>query len=119
MRTFAMTQDINDFELEQLRGRLQAAEVFATNVLKGAKEENPLYEPTRKLLAVHQEIREMLCDESDSPFNDAPADECRVHDAAIEIGREEHTMKADAKDMLKAFFMWKDDPTERANDKSA
>jgi len=35
--------------------------------------------------------------------------------AAIEIQREQHVMKPDPKDILKAVFMWRDDPRERTN----
>lgn len=106
-------------ELTELQRRLQNAAALATQALKGAKEENPLYEPTRKLLVAHQEIRDLLVEEPVEASSERSEDECEVVHAAIEIGREEHTLKADAKDIIKAFFMWKDDPQERAKQRSA
>ena len=114
-----MIENFSELEHKQLRRRLQTAEAFASKALKGAAEENPLYEPTRKLLAVHQEIRDLLSAEGREKRPAEAEEECEVVHAAIEIGREEHTLKADAKDILKAFFMWKDDPEERAKQKSA
>ncbi|MDB6079363.1 MAG: hypothetical protein JWO82_3110 [Akkermansiaceae bacterium] len=37
--------------------------------------------------------------------------------AAIDIERDAHTLKPEFKDVLKALFMWKDDPAKRVRDK--
>ncbi|MGE9271235.1 MAG: hypothetical protein ACQKBU_10565 [Verrucomicrobiales bacterium] len=114
-----MEPHISPTTLNQLRERLHTAESLATTALGGAKEENPLYEPTRRLLAVHQDLRKLLePQEEDSP-EDKVSEFDRTQEvthAAIEIEREEHTLKADALDILKALFMWKDDPVERAKE---
>lgn len=113
-----MSQLISDSALHRLQERLQTAESLVRTALKSAEEENPLFEPTRQLLGVHQDIRELLM--GGRTKDESPSEEdCKVVHAAIEIEREEHTMKADAMDILKAFFMWKDDPEERAKQKSA
>jgi|GEM_PF-755337 len=37
----------------------------------------------------------------------------------IQIRREQHELRADFRDVLKALFMWKDDPVERARGKKS
>jgi len=37
----------------------------------------------------------------------------------LEIRREQHELRADFKDVLKALFMWKDDPVERTRSKKS
>ena len=41
-----------------------------------------------------------------------------VQREAIQIHRETHELRADFKDIIKALFMWQDDPTERVQRKS-
>lgn len=40
-----------------------------------------------------------------------------VQREAIQIHRETHELRADFKDIIKALFMWQDDPTERVQRK--
>jgi hypothetical protein len=108
-----MKQDLSQFDIQHLQGRLQAAESYARTALRSAKEENPLYEPVRKLLAVHQEIRDLLEDGSSASETENEMDQRELAHAAVQIKREEHTLKADAMDVLKALFMWRDSPEEK------
>jgi len=98
-------------ELAALVEQLRDAENATREALKRANPEDPLGIATAKLLAVHEQIRTLAAEKQ---AEIAGSDECDVYDAAIEINREEHTMKPNAKDVLKALFMWRDDPVERA-----
>ncbi|WP_338689347.1 hypothetical protein [Haloferula helveola] len=99
---------------ERLKDRLQEAEAHVKDALAKAPDGDPLAGPTQELLAIHTEIRDMLLDAFDEPADEPPTEEApEVVSAAIEIEREAHTLKADFKDVLKALFMWKDDPVER------
>lgn len=55
------------------------------------------------------------------PENDGatppPVDDGEVKDEMIQIQRETHEIKADFRDVVKALFMWRDDPAERVRDK--
>lgn len=44
-------------------------------------------------------------------------DEDQVDDEKIQIQREMHELRSGYRDIIKALFMWKDDPVERARDK--
>lgn len=46
----------------------------------------------------------------------APVD--KIEKERIQIQRENHELRNDFKDILKALFMWKDDPTERVREKN-
>ena len=66
---------------------------------------------------IHREAGNFLS-ELDEEFpettTDSPnADLDEVQRAALQIHREAHELRADFKDILKALFMWKDDPAER------
>ncbi len=50
-----------------------------------------------------------------SPEDRPKTDE--VQEEAIKIQRETHEMRGDFKDVLKALFMWRDDPTDRVKEK--
>ena len=108
-----MTQ-IDLSSLDQLQQRLKAAESRTRDALQQCDAQNPLASSVEELLAVHQKVRELLLQSANSPEPSASeGDSCEVVSAAIEIEREEHTLKADVKDILKAFFMWKEHPADR------
>ncbi|MBK1826630.1 hypothetical protein [Haloferula rosea] len=113
-----MNQLLSDSTLRRLQERLQNAETLTRTTLAGARDENPLVEPTRQLLAVHQEIRTLLGADY-SPDGSEMPDDRDFDKAAVQISREEHTLKPEVKDVLKALFMWRDDPAERANELSS
>ena len=113
-----MNQLLSDATLRRLQERLQNAETLTRTTLAGARDENPLVEPTRQLLAVHQEIRTLL-GAGHSPDGSETPDDRDIDKAAVQISREEHTLKPEVKDVLKALFMWRDDPAERANELSS
>ncbi|MDX1679544.1 MAG: hypothetical protein R3242_02330 [Akkermansiaceae bacterium] len=97
----------------RLQQRLRDAEKHAHAALEQSSDKaDPLHEATLELLDAHREIRDMLNEhdlENSSKLNDP-----EVEVAAVEVGREEHEHKAEIKDILKAIFMWRDDPAERA-----
>lgn len=113
-----MNQLLSDATLRRLQERLQNAEALTRTTLAGARDENPLVEPTRQLLAVHQEIRALLGADDSQNGSEAP-DDGGIAEAAVQISREEHTLKPEVKDVLKALFMWRDDPAERAKELSS
>lgn len=100
---------------DRLQQRLRSAEVGVRKVLEESDKDGPLRSATEELMEAHREIRDLLqqAENKNGPAPDASSKD--VVKAEIEIGREEHEMKPDAKDVLKAIFMWKDDPHERAS----
>lgn len=97
----------------ELRSRLQQAEASAREALANSEESSPLARATEELLAVHREVRRRLGDTFEAEAG-TQHDDPEVHSAEIEIEREQHTIKTSPKDVLKALFMWRDDPVERA-----
>lgn len=55
-------------------------------------------------------IQELDADPSNIPNDD-------VEKETIQIQRESHELRSDFKDVLKALFMWRDDPVERIREK--
>ena len=100
---------------DRLQKRLRDAEAGVRKALKDSDKESPLHTATEELIDAHRDIRKLLQQAEDTKQPASDADSKDVVKAEIEIGREEHEMKPDAKDVLKAIFMWKDDPQERAN----
>lgn len=98
-----------------LQQRLRETEARTRKVLESTPDDHPVVEPTRELLAIHREIRSLIHDmlPSSAASVNAPENPA-VESAAIEIAKEEHTMKPEVLDVIKALFMWKDDPEERA-----
>lgn len=102
-----------------LNERFRKAEAKIRAALSHTEAGHPLSEPARDLLAIHSEIRDMLLDDGEAPEGASPIeDHPEVAQAAIQIEREAHTLKPDFMDVLKALFMWKDDPVERAQNGS-
>jgi len=98
-----------------LKRRLREAEADTTAALEAAGDDHPVAAPARRLMAVHREIRELLLDscEVPAPVPGSPEADPRVALEAVRIEREAHQLKPEFKDVLKALFMWKDDPVER------
>lgn len=102
-----------------LKARLQTAEAEVRSALAATGEDHPLTEPARQLLDIHTEIRDLILDNFEPDRTEQrPEDQPEVAMAAVEIEREAHTLKPDFMDVLKALFMWKDDPVERAQNGS-
>lgn len=101
----------------RLQQRLREAEARTTEALETKGGEESLRNATEQLLKTHREIRQMIQSAEKSP-EQAQAKEHpgTVEQAAIATQREEHELKPEFKDVLKAIFMWKDDPRERAQD---
>lgn len=106
-----MTQ-INTDTYTRLQERLREAESLARDILNQMDGTTPLAGATRELLEVHSEVRSLLLSGVENRTV-VTADEKDMETAAIEVAREEHEMKADVKDIIKALFMWKDDPADR------
>jgi hypothetical protein len=99
---------------EALNDRLQAAEQRLRASLNESEGDHPLVEPAQDLLAIHKDIRSLLLQEAGLDVAAVSAEEHpEVAMAAVEIQDEAHTLKANVKDVVKALFMWKDDPVER------
>ncbi len=72
---------------------------------------------------IHRDVIDLLENiETHIPLNGSDrnppdvADE-EVHREEIQIQRESHELRSDFKDVLKALFMWRDDPVERVREK--
>lgn len=103
----------------RLSVRLQSSESRLRQALAQAEPDHPLASTSRELLSIHTEIRDLLLDKSEASAEAArPEDGPEVAEAAIQIEREAHTLKPEFMDVLKALFMWKDDPVERAQNGS-
>mgnify|MGYP007073322110 FL=1 len=97
-----------------LKDRLKTAESDLKSALASSDPGHPLVTPARELLAIHTEIRDLLLDHLEASSKEKlPEDQPDVAMAAVQIGRENHTLKPEFKDVVKALFMWKDDPVER------
>lgn len=96
----------------RLKDRLQEAEAQVRDALRHTDADHPLAGAATTLLEIHREIRDVLLDSFEE--NEAAAEkDPHLDQAAVQIGREQHTAKADFMDMVKAFFMWRDDPHDR------
>jgi hypothetical protein len=49
----------------------------------------------------------------------SPEESVAIQNESIQIRREVHELRADFKDILKALFMWQDDPADRIREKSS
>lgn len=100
---------------ETLKDRLQDAERDLQSALASSTADHPLAEPARELLGIHTEIRDMLLERFETPAPEQRTEEePEVAMAAVQIEREAHTLKPEFMDVVKALFMWKDDPVQRA-----
>lgn len=104
---------------ELLKSRLRDAELETNAALANTPDDHPLVDPTRKLLDIHREIRATLLESfpestSDSGIENDPS----VVAEAVQIEREHHEAKGEFLDVVKALFMWRDDPVERVRQKS-
>ncbi len=70
---------------------------------------------------IHGDVERLLIelDEKLPEIDRIPADidPAEVEREAIQIQRETHELRADFKDILKALFMWRDDPEDRVREK--
>lgn len=106
------SEAVDSKQFSDLRTRLQEAEAELREALSGADASGPVSIAAEKLLTAHREVRQFL-GETFEPSPLSPEGDADVQDAEIEIEREQHTLKPDAKDVLKALFMWRDDPVDR------
>jgi hypothetical protein len=72
---------------------------------------------------IHADVIELLENiETRLPIRDSGAMESRpepgeIEKESIEIQRESHELRSDFKDIIKALFMWRDDPEERVRER--
>lgn len=70
---------------------------------------------------IHSDAKRMLSELDEKPpeLDQIPADldAEEVQREAIQIQRETHELRGDFKDIVKALFMWRDDPEERVREK--
>lgn len=97
----------------RLQQQLREAEEQTHRALQDASDHDGLRTAARLLLETQREIRELAWQADGSAAAVADQDSA-LAEAAIAIGREEHELKPEVKDILKAVFMWKDNPRERA-----
>ena len=101
---------------DRLQQRLQKAEISVRSALKNSNGDSTLRAAAEELINAHRDVRDLLQSvENDGHANSSNIGEHEVAKAEIEIRREEHELKPDAKDVIKAIFMWKDDPQERVS----
>ncbi len=65
------------------------------------------------LTRLHREVGNLLTEPHEKLSGSTTVDLDEVQREAIQIHRETHELRADFKDIIKALFMWQDDPTER------
>jgi hypothetical protein len=90
-----------------------------------AEDTMTLAEDTAKLCehleCIHRDVGKLLVrlDEElpEMDFTPTNADDAEIQKEAIQIHRESHELRADFKDIIKALFMWQDDPAERVRGK--
>lgn len=101
-----------------LKARIDAAEKRLTAALEDLPPEHPVALAVNDLLSAQQEARVLMRSvyehgESKNPEFSTE----REAQAAIQIEREHHTLKPEFKDILKALFLWRDDPAKVTRDK--
>lgn len=73
------------------------------------------------LETIHRDVGKLLVQlDTQLPeidFTPANVDAAEVVKETIQIHRENHELRADFKDIIKALFMWQDDPVERVQGK--
>lgn len=114
-----MSNQLDPETCGRLQKRLREAEERARQALQDPGDDS-LRNATEQLLNTHREIRALIREAEFIPNSPKSSEvECAVADAAIAIEREEHEHKPEFTDILKAIFMWKDDPYERSGTNSA
>jgi uncharacterized coiled-coil DUF342 family protein len=69
---------------------------------------------------LHADVKmliERLDDEVAKSAAEAPGEALEIDKASIQIQREAHEIRADVLDVIKALFMWRDDPADRLRPK--
>ncbi|GAA5484737.1 hypothetical protein [Haloferula sargassicola] len=104
-----------------LKDRLREAEAETRAALEETPPDHPLAAPARKLLSVHGEIRTRLLDRFEhriDPNPTATEDDPVVGAESVQIEREQHHVKKNEfTEVVKALFMWRDDPVQRVKQK--
>lgn len=107
---------------EILKQRLHEAEEETRAALEATPPDHPLAAPARKLLAAHNEIRTNLLENFGHRIDPDPT--ATEHDSAVvsesvQIERDQHRVtQSEFMEAVKALFMWRDDPVERARKSS-
>lgn len=109
-----MTETISIDDCEKIQVRLREAERLATEALASAPADDPLAESTAELLRVHSEVRQIIRRAIESESERREDEDAQFRDAEIQIEAEAHEARPEPLDVLKALFMWRDDPAERA-----
>ncbi len=123
-----LNQEISSHWLQlsaRVRRHAEALSAKATGTELAADSESLAVE-TRKLCdhfdRLHFDVEKLLLQLDDTLGDEVPstieAETDEVQREAIRIQQESHEMRADLKDVIKALFMWRDDPAERARDKN-
>lgn len=107
--------------LKDLQRRLFEAEEALQTALSQCNPSEPLSIASRNLLEIHDELRDHLSlawsSASDPELKaDSSLNDSNVARAAIAIEEEAHTGKREFMDVVKALFLWKEDPVERARE---
>lgn len=109
-----MNETISIEDCERIQVRLREAERVAKEALASAPDDDPLAESTAELLRVHSEVRQIILGALGSEAERRESEDAQVREAEIRIEEEAHELKPDPLDVLKALFMWRDNPSERA-----
>ena len=102
-------------DCKHIQQRLRHAEKIAGEVLASSSSDDSLARATRELLEVHAEIRRFLQTSLEDDEVSSSPDSSEIERAEIQIEAEAHEMSPNPKDILKALFMWRDSPEERAS----
>ena len=100
--------------VHELQKRLQAAEARTRSALEQTPADHPLAMAVQEFLEAHSNLRDLVVDMTHDAGVDISHSESEITTAALELEREEHTAKADFKDVIKALFLWKEHPVDRA-----
>jgi len=103
---------------DHLQARIEAAEQRLQTSLGDLPADHPVALAATDLLEAQNEMRALVREEYEARSGKKPEfSSVPEAEAAIQIEREHHTPKAEFKDVLKALFMWRDDPATVAKDK--
>jgi hypothetical protein len=114
------TSQISNLEsADDLQVKIKTAEQHLLAALSNLPPDHPVSLAANELLSAHAEVREMVRHAYEAGVQEKKPEFSSTHEAeaAIQIEREHHTLKPDFKDILKALFMWRDDPAKVVRDK--
>lgn len=111
-----MADTITIESCEEIKNRLRDAEKIAGDLLAKSSADDDLAKATKELLNVHAEIRGVLQRSLENHSGASATTNDDLQRAEIEIEADNHELKSDPIDILKALFMWRETPEERVKE---